>query len=118
MDSQDGLRIATEPPPLARRRLPPLRALYIERHAGVAPAIRVETLAYPQLDAVRDASSRRCGATMRGAGTEAAECTRADVPEDVARERVDRLILDHSNTLCRRVRAFSFQHDLRAVAAR
>ena len=86
VDPQDGLRIATQRAAARAQKHPiPFAHWYIDGGTPASPAPSgVETLAYPRLDAVRDAVVAKMRATMRaGMGTEARRSALMQmVPED------------------------------------
>jgi hypothetical protein len=100
VDPHDGVRIATERGAARARKHPvPFGHWYIDGGAPASPAPSgVETLAYAQLDAVRDAVVAKMRATIRaGLGTEARRSALAQmVPEDAGlKSEGDQRILDH-----------------------
>ena len=100
VDPQGGLRIATERAAARAQKHPvPFGHWYIDGGTPASPAPSgVETLAYPQLDAVRDAVVAKMRATMRaGLGTEARRSALAQmVPEDAGlKSEGDQRVLDH-----------------------
>ena len=100
IDPRNGLRIAIDRAAARAQKHPvPFGHWYIDGGMPASPAPSgVETLAYPQLDAVRDAVVAKMRATIRaGLGTEARRSALAQmVPEDVGlKSEGHQRVLDH-----------------------
>jgi hypothetical protein len=100
VDPQDGLRIAAQRAAARAQKHPlPFAHWYIDGGTPASPApTGVETLAYPHLDAVRDAVVAKMRATLRaGWGTEARRSALMQmVPEDAGlKSEGDQRVLNH-----------------------
>ncbi|HET7158777.1 MAG TPA: hypothetical protein VFI62_07260 [Burkholderiales bacterium] len=100
VDPQDGLRIATERAAARAQKHPiPFGHWYIDGGTPASPVPSgLEMLAYPQLDAVRDAVVAKMRATMRaGLGTEARRSALMQmVPEDAGlKSEGDQRVFNH-----------------------